>query len=360
MRTYPKQLPIVMLAGLFATATVTNTLNAAAVAGPDKLTSPSDPLLKAMQEELTRERDLLLLPGMQRPYFIEYRLDDFQTYEALADYGAITREERQHQRVVRVTVRIGDYSTDSSSTRGDGSIELAPEDNDTEALRYALWTTTDEAYKNALRAYAAKQAQLKRFEKQPTEKDFSAVSAVVAVEPLVALELNEADWKKRLADASGAFLTDPSLSAVAPYVQYSSASIRGVVVNRFTVNTEGTMLRHGYSGYTADYNVGGQADDGMRLGRDNGSTSAIAGELESAAAFHKRAIDDVKSFEALRNAPSRRCRRFSWAGALLGRRRDRRAQSPVRAEHRGRPPRDGHYRAHHGQLSVQLQGQSSA
>jgi TldD protein len=74
---------------------------------------------------------------MQRPYFIEYRLDDFATYEAVANYGALTREEKGHQRVVRVTVRIGDYKTDSSSSRGDGTVELAPTDNNPEALRYA-------------------------------------------------------------------------------------------------------------------------------------------------------------------------------------------------------------------------------
>ncbi len=78
---------------------------------------------------------------MQKPYFIEYRLDDFSTYEAVANYGALTREEHAHQRIVRVTVRIGDYTSDSSSSRGDGSVELAPEDNDPAALRYALWTT---------------------------------------------------------------------------------------------------------------------------------------------------------------------------------------------------------------------------
>ncbi len=49
---------------------------------------------------------------MQRPYFIEYRLDDFATYEAVANYGALAREEDGHQRVVRVTVRVGDYSLD--------------------------------------------------------------------------------------------------------------------------------------------------------------------------------------------------------------------------------------------------------
>jgi len=304
MNMYQKQLPIALLAGLFATVTVTNTFAAAPKPPADpKKQAAADPLLNAMQQELDRERELLILPGMQRPYFIEYRVDDYQSYEAIADYGALTREERNHQRVVRVTVRIGDYSTDSSSSRGDGSIELAPEDNDPAALRYALWTTTDEAYKAALRAYANKQAQLKRFEKPPTEKDFSPAAPVVSIEPLVKLDLDTVVWKKRLADASGAFLNDPELRSVAAHVQYSSANLRAVVLNRFLVNTEGTVVRHGYGGYTADYSVGGQAEDGMRLGRDNGSTAAIASELESAEAFHRRAINDVKSFEELRNAP---------------------------------------------------------
>ena len=256
-----------------------------------------------MQQELDRERELLLLPGMQRPYFIEYRLDDFQSYEALANYGALTREEANHQRIVRVTVRVGDYASDSSSSRGEGSVELAPEDNDPAALRYALWTTTDEAYKNALRGYAAKQAQLKRFEKSAAEADFAVVKPMISVEPLVALDLDRAEWKRRIVDASGTFLSDPALSAASSHVQYSSANVRALVVNRLLVNSEGTVVRHGYGGYNASFSVGGQADDGMRLSRDNGSTASRAGELEDAAAFHRRAVEDIKSFEALRNAP---------------------------------------------------------
>ncbi len=290
-----------LLTGLLATFAF-SPLHAAEPTGPSKA-AVTDPILLAMQQELDRERELLLLPGMQRPYFIEYRIDDYQGYDASANFGALVQENHNHQRVVRVTVRVGDYSLDNSTGRGDGSIELAPQDNDSAALRYALWTTTDEAYKNALRAYAGKQAQLKRFEKPPTEKDFATVTPVVSIEPLVKLDLNEADWKNRLVDASGVFLTDPQLRSVAPHVQMSSATMRAVVLNRFLVNTEGTMLRHGYGGYSANYSVSGQADDGMRLARDNGTTAAVASELESAEAFHKRAVDDVKGFEALRNAP---------------------------------------------------------
>ncbi len=262
-----------------------------------------DPLLKAMQMELDRERELLVLPGMQKPYFIEYRLDDFATYDAAAAYGALTREEHNHQRVVRVTVRIGDYGSDSSSSRGDGAVELAPEDNDPEALRYALWTTTDEAYKAALRGYANKQAQLKRFEKAPTETDFSKAAPSIAIEPMVKLDLDEAEWKRRIVDASGVFLTDPALKGAVGTLQYSTANVRGFAVNRLVVNSEGTVVRHGYSGYNGNVSVGGQAQDGMRLGRDNGTTAARAKDLESAAAFHARAVEDVKSFEALRDAP---------------------------------------------------------
>ncbi len=63
-----------------------------------------------MQQELDREQSALVLPGMQRPYFIEYRLDDLASYEAVANYGALTNEQEGHQRVVRVTVRIGSYA----------------------------------------------------------------------------------------------------------------------------------------------------------------------------------------------------------------------------------------------------------
>ena len=266
--------------------------------------SPSSgPLLKAMQAELDREKSLLLLPGMQRPYFIEYRLDDLSTYEAIASYGALTREEANHQCIVRVTVRVGDYTLDSSSSRGDGVVELAPTDDNPKALRYALWTATDAAYKNALRAYSAKQAALKQFQSSQTQPDFAQAKPIVQVSPLVALDLDRAEWKRRIVEASGLFASNPEVKPFAGHVQYSIANIRAVALNRYLVNTEGTALRHGYTGYSAAVSVGGQAPDGMRLARDNGPVTVDARELESASAFRKRTLDDLKSFEDLRNAP---------------------------------------------------------
>ena len=263
----------------------------------------SDPMLRAMQAELGREKTLLILPGMQRPYFIEYQLDDLSSYEAVANYGALTREESNHQRVVRVTVRVGSYAQDSSTSRGDGAIALAPSDNNPEALRYALWTATDTAYKNALQAYASKQAALKQFQSPQMEHDFAEAKPVVHVAPLVAIDLDRNEWKRRIVEASGLFETDPEVRASAEQVQYSTANVRAVAVNRYLVNTEGTVVRQGYTGYAAGISVGGQAPDGMQLSRDNGPTAANAKELETWPEFRKRVIDDLKSLAALRAAP---------------------------------------------------------
>jgi TldD protein len=262
-----------------------------------------DPLLHAMQTELAREQSQLVIPGLQRPYFMEYRLEDIATYDAVANYGALTTESTGHQRVVRVEVRIGDYATDSSSARGDGSLELAPGDNDPDALKFALWTATDEAYKNALRAYATKLASLKHFQSSPTANDFTPARPVTLIEPLASLDLDRTEWKRRIVAASGLFATDPQTRSFANAIQSSTASVSGIVVNRYTVDTDGTVLRHGYAGYADSIAVAGQAPDGMDLARNNGSTATTAAALESWPALRQRTVDDLLSFNALRSAP---------------------------------------------------------
>jgi len=298
-----RELKTVGLVGLMICSAAMAQVPAPMVDSATKVSAENDPLLAAMKEELAREKSVLVLPGMQRPYFMAYRLEDLQSYQAVANFGALTSESTSHQRVVRVEVRIGDYTSDSSSAKGDGSLELAPQENDAAALKYALWTATDEAYKAALRAYSAKQAALKSFQSDPTANDYTPAKAVVKIEPLVALELDKEDWKKRIVEASGLFLTAPEVKSFAQEVQFSSANVNAFVLNRYTVDTEGTELRHGYAGYSDTIAVSGQAEDGMQLSRNNGSSATTAAALESAAALHKRTIDDLKSLDELRHAP---------------------------------------------------------
>src|SRR5277367_2887809 len=81
-----------------------------------------DPVLKAMLTELDRNRDQLQLKGFEKPFFIQYRVEDIDDYQVKADFGSSVGDEHRHQRVARVTVRVGDYKTDSSTSRGDGAV----------------------------------------------------------------------------------------------------------------------------------------------------------------------------------------------------------------------------------------------
>jgi hypothetical protein len=74
-------------------------------------------------------------------------------------------------------------------------------------------------------------------------------------------------------------------------------------VNRYLVNTEGTVTREGYTAYADNVSVGTQAPDGMQLSRDNGSTATAAAGLESWPDLRKRVVDNLKNLEALRTAP---------------------------------------------------------
>jgi hypothetical protein len=62
-------------------------------------------------------------------------------------------------------------------------------------------------------------------------------------------------------------------------------------------------VRQGYTGYAANISVAGQAADGMELTRENGTVGVTAKELESGPDFRRRVIDNLKSLQALRNAP---------------------------------------------------------
>ena len=80
-----------------------------------------------------------------------------------------------------------------------------------------------------------------------------------AVSPLVTLDIDRNEWKRRIVEASGLYASDPEVDPSPSNVQYSTANIRGIAVNRYLVNTEGTMVRQGYTGYNGAISVGGQA-----------------------------------------------------------------------------------------------------
>jgi len=274
-----------------------------AAAQQTRADAEKDPVFKAMLTELDRSMSELQLKGFAKPFFIQYRIEEIDDFETKAEFGSSEGSNRAHQRVARVTVRVGDYKTDSSGGRGDGSLELAALDSDSIALRSALWTATDTAYKTALAAFAQKQAALKQVQTPPQADDFSQEKPVISLGPPVALQFDPAAWIDRVARASGLYRTDGGVSANERDIEYSSASFHARSTTTWIVTSEGTIVRKSSAEYQESFAAGTQASDGMRLDRSYGSTGASVAELDSEPAFNKHAVEEITSLADLRNAP---------------------------------------------------------
>ncbi|HTX76807.1 MAG TPA: metallopeptidase TldD-related protein [Terracidiphilus sp.] len=262
-----------------------------------------DPILKAMLDEMDRSKSGLELKGFQKPYFLEYRIEDVDVFRTHAEFGASEGSSRTHERVARVTVRVGDYKTDSSGSRGDGQLEFAALGDDPIAVRSALWAATDLAYKIALDAYARKQAELKQVQTPPQADDFSHEKPVIALAAPASLNVDEAAWTQRVATDSGLYRTDPAVSASAQNVQYSLASFEARATTTWIVNSEGTIVRKSASICQESFGVGAQAADGMHLDRSYGTSGLSVADLDSPEAFRKHAVALIASLADLRKAP---------------------------------------------------------
>jgi TldD protein len=256
----------------------------------------ADPVLRAMRAELDRSKAQLKLEDVAAPYYIEYRIIDADEYAAEAAFGALRTDLRTRFRFLRVVVRVGDYKQDSYFGQGEGSVNFMPLDDDMLALRNQLWLATDAAYKQAAQALTAKQAQLKQLTIDQPVDDFAHATPVQSVGPLVKLEFEPQPWTRMLLDASALYKTDPE-------IENFESSLKFEAVNRYFVNSEGTVVRSGRSLYGMTISCSTQAPDAMRLDRSNAFEVANMKELPSAKEFVARAAKLAGTLKELRDAP---------------------------------------------------------
>ena len=299
--------PIAIFAGAGFLAAVLSGISLAAPAQsapqPTRADAEKDPVLKAMLTELDRSRAQLQLKDVAKPFFIQYRIEEIDRFETKAQFGATTGSQHSHGRVARVTVRVGDYKTDSSGDKSDGAIQLETLDDDAIALRTALWMATDQAYKNALAIYAQKQAALKQVETPPQADDFSQEKPIIRLDEPLRLKLDEQAWEARVARDTGLYRTDSTVNASQRDVQYSAGSFAALVKTTWLVTSEGAIVRKSAADYKESFAVGTQAADGMNLELAHATYGNALKDLDSADNFAKHVVSVIASIIDLRKAP---------------------------------------------------------
>lgn len=270
---------------------------------PTRADAEKDPVLKAMLQELDRSKSDLQLKDFAKPFFIQYRIEEIDSIEVKAEFGAVSNSQRGNGRVARVTVRVGDNKTDSSGGRGDGSVEMVALEDDPIAIRSALWAATDTAYKSALAAFAKKQADLKQVETPPQADDFSHETPLISLADPLKLNVDQSAWENRVAHDTGLYRSDATVNSSKRDVRYSSGSFSARVTTTYLVNSEGTIVRKSAAYYQESIAIGAQAADGMRLDRSYSTVGTALTDLDAPEAFQKHAVGLIASLTDLRKAP---------------------------------------------------------
>ncbi len=263
----------------------------------DSASASDDAVLRALRQEMERSKSKLKLENVAAPYYIEYRVTEVDQFEASAVFGALRSQQREHGRLLRVVVRVGDYKQDSFYGIGEGVADLVPYDDDVFAIRYRLWLATDRAYKAATEALSAKQSALKQLKVDEPVDDFAKAPSVEVVEPVLRLPTEDfTPWLGLIEEASALYRSDPQLESC-------EASLRFTVENRYFLNSEGTTARTGNAHYSLHVEGATQAPDGMLLVRTRGDAGRDLLDLPNREHFLDSTSKFIGTLKQMRDAP---------------------------------------------------------
>ena len=253
-----------------------------------------DVVLRALVDELVRGKTGLMLEDLERPYFIEYALSDTRRGFFDAELGAVTNRDVNHSRRLRSDVRVGSYKLDNTNYEdrfrgffGGGFSFFGgapiPIEDDYDAIRQAIWWSTDRRYKEVIETFEKKKAFMEGKVIEDKPDDFSREKPSVHFAPRSSLPIEDRVLEELAVNLSGLFREYPD-------VKKSGVSIQAGAWNRYLLNTEGTRLRTAGTSYSVIINATVQAEDGM--------------ELSDSLSFHARDFDGLPP----RNEMTRRCR----------------------------------------------------
>jgi TldD protein len=266
----------------------------------------SDPVLRAMDDELQRSVKELQFKDVEKPYFIQYIVLDEEEFNIDATFGAITSSGHNRGRSLQVQVRVGSYDFDNSEFLPNPSFSNAPPpagiltstviEDDYNAVRHAIWLATDAAYKQAVEQLARKRAFVENKVREVQIPDFSRENATTAVAARQKLEFDSAKWEPQIREWSAIFREFPA-------IQQSGVSLRLRLTNRYLVNSEGTRTFQPHLLVSVDAGASVQSADGMRIGHSVPFNATSLEQLPSSQEIANSVRQLATDLTAVRSAP---------------------------------------------------------
>jgi hypothetical protein len=263
---------------------------------------PADPIFQAMRDEIDRARKLSL-PNLEAPYFVEYMIDEQETFSVDANLGGLLTRRKERFRAPDVLIRVGDYKFDNTNFAGGGSgggsrydLERFPLEDSYPLLRRYFWLMADSAYKSSVEAISRKRAAMRNMQQGELLNDFAHAEPVKSVRPIKRLVLDEDRWAGRVRDLSAIFTGFPD-------VKNSNVELEASEGGLDLVNSEGTEVRAPESVVVLRARAMAQAPDGMSL-RDAVTFHALdVAHLPGEAEMRRGVTQMAENVVALAKAP---------------------------------------------------------
>lgn len=211
-------------------------------------------IVKAMQDQLKNSIDSLKLDNFPRPDFIQYTYKKGETNMLRYSRGALFEEEiAKPISLIRTDMIIKDengFTSHNSNQRGfvlfpkmgEGQ-DVVPIIPDYDEIKRVFWWLSDVQYKNAINDYNNKKrkkedpALSENVKKDMALPDFPALPKTNYYDPPATNPFDLGYWHNLLAEVSGIYNDYQGLFDVFARLETSCSNI-------YTLNTEGTVMRH--------------------------------------------------------------------------------------------------------------------
>jgi len=262
-------------------------------------TASSDPVLNAMQTELSRATTEL---GKQEqpPYYLSYTVYDQNYVVLVGSYGSLVTDAVAQRRFADVNMRVGlpelDNTHGQSRPTGvtSGSLPLG---NDQEAIARVLWELTDREYKRAVPALLNVRTNTAvRAEEEDKSPDFSKEKPQTHRGSATNPPFDRAAWEGEIKRLSGVFRKFPEVYFASVIIQVQNSNSR-------MVSNEGTTIVSPSSSTRMVIEAQTRAEDGMDLLRVETFQAPSAKELPSETELTGKIEKMAADLSALRKAP---------------------------------------------------------
>ncbi len=262
------------------------------------LAETSSPIVAAVQTEMQRGMAELQLDNQPRPYWMEANIRDTSYAMTHTSNGVLLSQKENDFRRVRLDVRVGSLEFDNSNldtwSRGVEMAWLPIEDNSL-ALRRAVWLAMDDAYKDAVNTFAKKESAWENRE-YPKRNEMLPLKTIHTMDSLAKPTINS-EWSYNTSMQLGSVLA-----------QYSELDANEVLVYETTfvedvVNTEGVHTSEIHRQIIIHAESIAKATDGSRL---RNTRSWVVPNKESLPSIDEMSLELQQMAEwtlALRDAP---------------------------------------------------------